>query len=90
MEQYIAIVNPLACSLWSLESQHANASDVYVFWLAIAATLKDLFTKSAQSLDLDHSLIQEVTAIINKRWKAFIDESPSDIYFTAFYLDPRT
>jgi len=36
---YIQIIAPLICSLWSLEAAHANASDVFVFWLAAAATL---------------------------------------------------
>jgi hypothetical protein len=31
---YINIVAPLIRSLWSLEAAHANASDVFVFWLA--------------------------------------------------------
>lgn len=41
--QYIAIVQPLVCSLWALESSQANASDVYIFALAIGASLRELF-----------------------------------------------
>lgn len=89
MYQYISIVAPLARSLWSLESATANASDVYIFWLAIAATLKDLFITSRDKLSLEEELISSITKIINRRWRAFIDCSPTDIYFTAFYLDPR-
>jgi hypothetical protein len=39
------IVAPLIRSLWSLEAAHANASDVFVFWLAAGATLNDLFER---------------------------------------------
>ena len=87
--QYITIVAPLARSLWSLESSQANAADVFIFWPAIAATLNELFSRPPDVTGIDPALARKVTAIINRRYKAFIDESPSDIYFTAFFLDPR-
>ena len=31
----------------------------------------------------------DLTAIFNRRVKAFLDNGPTDIYFTAVYLDPR-
>ena len=37
-------------NVWSLKAAHANASDVFVFWLAIAATLNDLFSKPMHEL----------------------------------------
>jgi len=66
-----------------------NAADVFVFWLAITSTLKDLFSKSERVTGITKTLKRKATAIINQRYKAFIDQSPSDIYFTAFFLDPR-
>ncbi|KAF8146939.1 hypothetical protein K438DRAFT_490771 [Mycena galopus ATCC 62051] len=39
---YIHIVARLIRALWSLEAAHANASDVFVFWLAIAVTSRIL------------------------------------------------
>lgn len=87
--QYISIVAPLARSLWSLESSQANAADVYIFWLAIAATLNALFAKNHNATGIEPALAKKVTAVINRRYRSFIDESPSDIYFSAFFLDPR-
>ncbi|KAF8487250.1 hypothetical protein DFH94DRAFT_621639 [Russula ochroleuca] len=87
--QYIAIVGPLARSLWSLEASQANAADIFIFWLAIASNLKDIFSKSSDTTGISQTLARQVTAIINRRYKAMIDESPSDIYFTAFFLDPH-
>ncbi|KAJ3859091.1 ribonuclease H-like domain-containing protein [Lentinula novae-zelandiae] len=89
--QYLAIVGPIARLLWSLESTVANAADVYVFWLAIAATLKNLFSdeQAVSKLGLTSECIQDIIRIVNKRYKDFIDDSPTDIYFSAFYLDPR-
>lgn len=92
--QYVKIVEPIARSLWSLESPHANAADVFIFWLAIAAYLKDLFSKNSDETGIQPSLARKVTGIINRRYKEFIDESSGsggdrDIYFTAFFLHPR-
>ncbi len=42
---YLNIIAPLIRSLWSLEAANANASDVFVFWLAAGATLNALFSK---------------------------------------------
>ncbi|KAJ4500079.1 ribonuclease H-like domain-containing protein [Lentinula lateritia] len=72
-------------------SRIANAADVYVFWLAIAATLKNLFLdeQAISKLGLTSECIQDIIRIVNKRYKDFIDDSPTDIYFSAFYLDPR-
>jgi len=79
-------VGPLARSIWSLEAAEANAADVFIFWLAIAATLKELFSSDS---GIPESLSQKIIAIINRRYKEFIEESPTDIYFVAFFLDPR-
>ncbi|KAF8153915.1 ribonuclease H-like domain-containing protein [Crassisporium funariophilum] len=83
---YITVVAPLIRSLWSLEAAHANAADVFIFWLASAATLKDLFDKDIEKTGIPQSLANEVTAIYNKRYKEFFKH---DIYFVAFLLDPR-
>lgn len=84
LETYITIVGPFIRSLWSLEASHANASDVFVFWLAIGASLKDLLKDKGTSMP---STVHDVVAIYNRRWKAFFK---NDVYFTAFALDPRT
>jgi hypothetical protein len=84
--QYITIVAPFICSLWSLEAAHANASDVYIFWLAIQATLTDLFSKNTVVTGIQNSLANGVTAIVNKHYKEFFAH---EVYFVAFALDPR-
>jgi|SRR5882762_703230 len=84
--QYVTIVAPLIRSLWSLEAGHANAADVFVFWLAAAATLKDLFSKGPDVTGIPISLAGAVTAIYNKRYKEFFT---NEVYFVTFALDPR-
>ncbi|KAJ8584996.1 hypothetical protein M405DRAFT_746027, partial [Rhizopogon salebrosus TDB-379] len=83
---YITIVGPFVRSLWALEASHANASDVFVFWLAIAATLEELFGKGEDESGIPASLVRRITAIFNRRWKEFFT---NDVYFVAFALDPR-
>ncbi|KAI6138392.1 hypothetical protein BKA82DRAFT_3990118 [Pisolithus tinctorius] len=88
LETYITIVGPFIRSLWSLEASHANASDVFLFWLAIGASLKDLVQKDDRTRpgNIPVSLMHDVIAIYNRRWKEFFR---NDVYFTAFALDPR-
>jgi len=83
---YVTVVGPFICSLWALEASHANASDVFVFWLAIAATLEELFGKDEDKTGIPASLAQRITAIFNSRWKEFF---ANDVYFVAFALDPH-
>lgn len=84
--RYSTIVAPLIRSLWSLEAAHANAADVFIFWLASAATLKDLFDQEFDKTGIPRSLANQVTEIYNKRYEEFFK---NDIYFVAFLLDPR-
>ena len=83
--QYISIVAPIIRSLWSLEAAHANTADVFIFWLACAATLKDLFSKGPDITGIPNSLAEAVIAIFNKRYAEFFK---NEIYFTTFALDP--
>lgn len=82
--QYINIVAPIIQSLWSLKAAHANASDVFVFWLA--ATLNDLFSRGPNATGITLSFANGVTGIFNKRYREFFT---NEVYFTAFALDPR-
>jgi hypothetical protein len=83
---YINIVAPLIRSLWSLEAAHANASDVFVFWIAAGATLNDLFSKDVEVTGIPRALANQVTEVYNARYKEFFQ---NDFYFVAFLLDPR-
>ena len=83
---YINIVAPLIRSLWSLEAAHANASNVFVFWIAAGATLNDLFSKDISVTGIPRTLANQVTEIYNTRYKEFFQ---NDLYFVAFLLDPR-
>ena len=84
--QYINVVAPIIQSLWSLEAAHANAADVFVFWLACTATLNDLFLKGTNVTGMSLSLANSITTIFNKCYQEFFT---NEVYFTAFALDPH-
>lgn len=84
--QYTNIGEPLIRSLWSLEAAHANASDVFIFWLAAGATLKSLFDQPKIRFGITSEVAQQITALFNVRYRQFFD---NDFYFAAFILDPR-
>lgn len=87
LAQYIQIVGPLARSLWALESAKTNAAHVFLFWLAMGAELKDLFERDVSETEIEPELAQKITQIFNSRYQQFIEQTPDDPYFTAFYLD---
>ncbi|KAJ3805203.1 ribonuclease H-like domain-containing protein [Lentinula aff. lateritia] len=89
LAQYIQIVGPLARSLWALESAKTNAAHVFLFWLAMGAELKDLFERDVSETEIEPELARKITQIFNSRYRQFIEQTPDDPYFTAFYLDPR-
>ncbi|KAL0566773.1 hypothetical protein V5O48_015229 [Marasmius crinis-equi] len=87
LDQYIQVTDLFAQSLWSLESAHANASDVLIFWLSIAATLKDPFERPEQETGISAGVVDEVTNIFNNCYFEFF-ATGGGIYFAAFMLDP--
>lgn len=89
LKTYMAVVGPIARSLWSLEASTANAADAYIFWLAICASLQELFNKNPDHTGIPWVLASQTQGIVNKQAQDFVNRSPSDIYFTAFFLDPH-
>ena len=83
---YLHIVEPFIRSLWSLEAARANASDVFVFWCAVAAVLKSLFDKGPGITGIPSEHAEKVITVFNKRYKEMFADH---LYFTAFTLDPR-
>ncbi|KAI0755573.1 ribonuclease H-like domain-containing protein [Fomes fomentarius] len=89
LDRYISILAPFGRAIKSLEATDTTAGDVYIFWLAIAATLHDLFALAEEHTGITRELAQKVTSIVNRRYKEVIDESPTDVYFSSCYLNPK-
>src|SRR5882724_6371755 len=81
----ITIIAPIIQSKWLLEAAHANAADVFVFWLASSVTLWDLFAQGTAAMGFLISLTEAVISMFNKHYKEFF---ANEIYFVALVLDP--
>ncbi|CDO73916.1 hypothetical protein BN946_scf185016.g73 [Trametes cinnabarina] len=88
LTRYTTILAPIARAIKSLEATDTTAADVYMFWLGIASSLRELFARPQGQSGVSPDLAKKITGIVNKRYKAIIDEAPTDVYFVAFFLDP--
>ncbi|KAJ3753918.1 ribonuclease H-like domain-containing protein [Lentinula raphanica] len=86
LHAYTTIIDPVIRALWSLEAADANASDVFVFWLAIAGYLDEMMKRPEGATGIPANVTPEVKSIYNTRYNAFFS---NDLYFVAFLLDPR-
>jgi hypothetical protein len=87
LTKLIAVLGPLAKAILCLESAHSTCADVYLFWIAALASIEDLFRSGSSGLG--EYAIRSIRAIANKRFDQMINDGPTDIYLTSFFLDPR-
>ncbi|KAI9448662.1 hypothetical protein F5148DRAFT_1278106 [Russula earlei] len=88
-----AVLMPFARAIQCLEAKDTNPVDVYTYWLAIVAHLQDLLTKDDSLKEKSKYAIElkEKIHVIANSWFAQLieDEQASNIYLTAFVLDPE-
>lgn len=87
LTELVNVLEPLARALLCLESTQSTLGDVYFFWLAALAVLNQHF--SSKNSRLSNSDKLRLQAMIYRRFNETINEAPTDIYVTAFFLDPR-
>lgn len=87
--QLKTLLEPLARAVQCLESLQSNPADVYLFWLAIMATHRDLFSKNEADLGLPDDVVTEIRSIMNFRYTQMIDNPSHHVYLTTFFLDFR-
>ena len=68
-------------------ASHANASDVFIFFTACAAALKELFAQDPATTGIPRTLANTITDKFNDRYNELF---ANDIYFCAFAFDPRS
>ncbi|KAI0764434.1 ribonuclease H-like domain-containing protein [Irpex lacteus] len=85
LDRYIAVTEPLAKSIECIEGASTNACDVYVFWIASIASIRDALQN--EDLDFPAEVCEEICYIVNSRWREFFEKN--DLYLTAFYLNPQ-
>jgi len=84
LSQFVDIGYPIACAIECLEAAAANPADIYLYWLAIVARMKEVLETS----HLPDSVRGKIRGIINVRWCEFFVEGPTNVHLTAFYLNP--
>ncbi|KII84265.1 hypothetical protein PLICRDRAFT_358654 [Plicaturopsis crispa FD-325 SS-3] len=87
LEQLLMVIGPIAKSIKCLESSHSTVADVYLFWLAIMASIESLIVED--KLDLPNPVIEHIRRLCNYRFDKMINQAPSDIFITGFFLVPR-
>ncbi|KAJ7933219.1 hypothetical protein B0H13DRAFT_2262883 [Mycena leptocephala] len=83
---------PFARAIQCLESKDTTPADVYLYWLAVVAQLNDLITKDDNAgikSKYERTVKELIRSIANFRFAQLIEEEQSsNVYFTAFVLDP--
>lgn len=91
LHQLHLMLQPLARAVVCLESTASTPGDVYHLWIAVQATLHDLFLGSDRlgGLALPRTLVSDTRALVNGRFGEFLEGPEKQVYLTAFFLDFR-
>jgi hypothetical protein len=94
LREMVMILAPIAKTIKCLESTHSTVSDVFVFWLAITASIHD--TLASLKDGLPNAVKESIRAAVNYRFKQMVGDAAGsmrpkaeDVYITGFVLDPR-
>ncbi|CAA7260791.1 unnamed protein product [Cyclocybe aegerita] len=82
--QFIEVGSGIARAIECLEAESATPADVYLYWLAILASMKQALEGSF----LPDDVKGEIRGIMNARWREFFVEGPTNAHLVAFYLNP--
>lgn len=98
LEQLVAVLEPIARAVKCLESSHLTPADVYLFWLAILATLEELFEKNDDpvvGVHLPQAVIDDIRKLVNACWLESTEDgnegntNGGTVYLSALFLNPR-
>jgi hypothetical protein len=87
LTQLVNVLEPFARALLCLESIKSMLSDVYFYWLATLAVLNQNFESKQSRLSIQDKARFQNTAY--RRFNEAINDAPTDVYVSAFFLDPR-
>lgn len=87
LTQLLTVIAPVAKAITCLESTLSTVADVYLFSLAVTASIHQVITDGTSGLPVD--TMEEIRRLVNFRFDQMVNESPSDVYLTGFILDPR-
>ncbi|KAF9025001.1 hypothetical protein BDZ89DRAFT_1040796 [Hymenopellis radicata] len=86
LTQLVCVLEPIARAIKCLEGLNTNVSDVWKFYIAISAVIRDLFSENSQGYPTE---VQEaIRQIVNSRFKEMMGVEGGVIYLAGFFLDP--
>ncbi|KAF8134548.1 ribonuclease H-like domain-containing protein, partial [Boletus edulis] len=86
LAKFLSVIAPWAKALKCLEGAHITPDTVYLYWLAIIATIEEDLKRNPYKLRT--STMEEIRAITNSRFEEMIEDAPNDTYIVAFFLNP--
>lgn len=84
LTQFLSVEAPIAKSITCLESSHSTVSMVYLFFLAVTATIHQIIKEGG----LPSDVADQIRKAVNFRFNQQINDAPDDVYLTGFMLDP--
>ncbi|KAJ6583273.1 hypothetical protein B0H10DRAFT_1809205, partial [Mycena sp. CBHHK59/15] len=86
LQQLCHILEPIARAIKCLEGLEVTVGDIFKFYVASTAVLRDFFEENPLSVPL--SVQEEVCAIVNRRYDEMIHGPSGDLFLSGFFLDP--
>ncbi|KAF8060837.1 ribonuclease H-like domain-containing protein [Lyophyllum atratum] len=85
LTQFLKVTMGIARAIQCLEASSTNAADVYLYWLAVVAQIKQALSTCC----LPDDVCAEIRGIMIRRWRQFFVTGPTNVHLLAFYLNPR-
>ena len=85
--QLLTVLAPVAKAITCMESTQSNISDVYVFWLAVTATIHQIIMEDVTGLLSD--VTEDICKAVNLWFDQMVNDAPDDVYHTGFMMDPH-
>src|SRR5882724_5026414 len=70
-----------------MESTQSNVSDVYVFWLAVTATIDQIIVEDVTGLPSD--VTEGICKAVNFQLNQMVNDAPDDVYHMGFMMEPH-
>ncbi|KAF8596491.1 hypothetical protein BDV93DRAFT_454747, partial [Ceratobasidium sp. AG-I] len=83
------LTEPFAKAIKCLESGHSNPSDVFIFYMAVMATLRQLVDNNETELSLPHDVITQAQKSACSRYYSMVLASGQEVYLATFFLHPQ-
>lgn len=87
LSQFLTVLAQIAKAIMCMESTQSNISDVYVFWLAVTATIHQIIMEDVTGLPSD--VTEDICKAVNFRFNQIVNDAPDDVYHTGFMMDPH-